>query len=532
MSQLSSIVDGLDVPCKREAAEEDATRTDSAAIERRIHEGVKDILDFLRKPEPARSFDAVERRLVSLVFALGRLFLAFFLAWKEEHLRVDLRCWEKRGFRRRRLQPKLLGTFFGKVRYWRTYMTDESGSGLYPLDLALGVNRDGFSLLVLDIAARLATAVSFDQVTGLMRLFLGWSPSKTSVEKMVLGLGKRTGEWFREAPPPVDDGEVLIVQVDSKATPTATETELQKRRGKRRPNPFPESPRHRGRDARRRRGPKARRNKGDKSKNGKAAHLVVMYTLRRGLAPDGKPALLGPRNRKVYASYTSKRHAFEVARREADKRGFPNGSDKLVQLISDGDEDLARLAKGFFPEAIHTLDVMHAMEYLWEAGGCLFKEGSRELATWVKKLEKLLYRGKVFQVLGELAAKLEAIPKTGPGNKGRRERLEKALNYLFERTEMMNYAWLKAQDLELSSGSVEGAVKHVIAKRFDNGSMRWIRERAEALLQLRCIEINGDWDVFIQYVYKKAHAAAVSQAEPQVILSLTPAPLPEKAKSA
>lgn len=535
MSQLGSIVDGLDLACKSEASEQDAWKTappESAGIERTIHEHVKDILEFLRKPDPTRSLDAIERGLVSLVFALGRLFLAFFLAWREEHSKAELRCWAKRGFRRRRLQSKHLGTFFGKVRYWRTYMTDESSSGLYPLDLALGISRDGFSLLVLDLAARLATVVSFDQVTVLMRLFLGWSPSKTSVEKMVLGLGKHTGEWFREAPPPADDGEVLIIQVDSKATPTATEAELQKRRGKRRPNPFPESPRHRGRDARRRRGPKPRRKKGDKSKNGKAAHLVVMYTLKRGLAPDGKPALLGPRNRKVYASYTSKRHAFEVARREANKRGFPNGSGKLVQLITDGDEDLERLGKEFFPEAIHTLDVMHAMEYLWEAGGCLFKEGSRELATWVKKLEKLLYRGKVFQVLGALAAKLDAIPKTGPGNKGRRERLEKALGYLYKRTEMMNYAWLKAQDLELSSGSVEGAVKHVIAKRFDSGSMRWIRERAEALLQLRAIEINGDWRAFIRSVHQKTTARARREAQAPVLLSLTAAPLPESAKSA
>ena len=37
-------------------------------------------------------------------------------------------------------------------------------------------------------------------------------------------------------------------------------------------------------------------------------------------------------------------------------------------------------------------------------------------------------------------------------------------------------------DLEVASGVVEGGVKHVIGKRFDNGSMRWIRERAEARL--------------------------------------------------
>jgi hypothetical protein len=45
----------------------------------------------------------------------------------------------------------------------------------------------------------------------------------------------------------------------------------------------------------------------------------------------------------------------------------------------------------------------------------------------------------------------------------------------------MNYGWLRRQDLELASGNGEGAVKNVIGKRFDNGGMRWICERAEAL---------------------------------------------------
>jgi hypothetical protein len=34
----------------------------------------------------------------------------------------------------------------------------------------------------------------------------------------------------------------------------------------------------------------------------------------------------------------------------------------------------------------------------------------------------------------------------------------------------------------------------------DRFSMRWIRERAAALLQLRCIEINGHWDAFVTSV--------------------------------
>ena len=67
----------------------------------------------------------------------------------------------------------------------------------------------------------------------------------------------------------------------------------------------------------------------------------------------------------------------------------------------------------------------------------------------------------------------------------------------------MDYKSLSEQDLEISSGAVEGAVNYVIEKRFNSGGMRWIKERAEALLQLRCIEVNGDWNEFIKFVHDK-----------------------------
>ncbi len=257
-----------------------------------------------------------------------------------------------------------------------------------------------------------------------------------------------------------------------------------------------------------------------------------MYTLRKAEDERGKKILLGPINRKFYGSYASRKHAVEVARREAQKRGFGRGSGKVVQVVSDGDEVLARLIRESFPEGIHTLDVIHVVEHLWEAGECLFKEGSRELTAWIEKMKALIYRGKALKVVGELEEALGRIPKTGPGNKGRRERLAKVRDYLFNRIDQMNYGWLRAHDLELASGSVEGAVKHVIAKRFDNGSMRWIRERAEALLQLRCIELNGDWEPFVGFVQDKVAQATTRERTSQRVLTWQPAPLPEARLSA
>jgi len=377
-------------------------------------------------------------------------------------------------------------------------------------------------MLLRSYAAKLATKMSYAQVVGVLSMFLRWSPCQKTIEEMVLGLGRHTQEWFEFMPAPQGDGDVLVILFDSKGTPTATDEELAKRRWARKPNAHRGSQRHRRKDARKRRGRKKRKKKGDKSKNAKMATIVVMYTLRR--AADG--TLEGPINKKVYASYAPKRHAFGIARREADKRGFTNDSNKLVQIVMDGDNDLDRYAQEFFPEAIRTIDVFHVTEYLWQAGACLYKEGSDEQEAWVESQKEALYDGRASDIVKELIDWLKRIPRKGPGNKGRRERLQQVINYLTKRLDKMDYKSLREQDLEISSGAVEGAVNHVIAKRFDCGGMRWIRERAEALLQLRCIDVNNDWDDFISYVHDKTSRRMQQEQKNFFLKSKTPASLP------
>lgn len=529
-NQAVSIKDPAGEFFKSEPVEQDEwkdTPAKSKHIKKRIHQRVKQLFDLLEKRRDPRSFDEVEKAVIPLIFTLGRLFLAYFLAWRHEHSERDCRKVHDKCYEKGDPQSRTVGTYFGRIRYWRTYLRRRGGGGgVYALDLALRLTKDGFSMLVMGISARLATLMPFDRVTELLVTFMLWSPSKTTVEKSVLGLGRYTNEWFREAPAPEDDGEVLVIQIDSKATPTATESELAKRRRKRRPNPYAGSPRHRGREKRRRRGSKPRRKKGDKSKNGKAATLVVIYTLKKATDDKGNPILKGPLNRKAYASYAPKRHAFAIARREADKRGFTQESGKMIQLVTDGDDDLENYAREYLPNAIHTLDLMHAMEYVWMAGRSLYREGSDELAKWAKRMKDLLYRGEAKKVVARIEKCLEKIPKTGPGNKKKRERVETAAGYLGKRVHMMNYDWLVAEDLEIASGSVEGAVNYVIATRFDNGGMRWIRERSEALLQLRCIAINGDWDAFISFVQDNVAAKTMEELERQTLLTTEESPLP------
>ena len=68
---------------------------------------------------------------------------------------------------------------------------------------------------------------------------------------------------------------------------------------------------------------------------------------------------------------------------------------------------------------------------------------------------------------------------------------------------MMCYGeWLE-QDLVIATGQVEGAVRHLVGERFDCAGMRWTQAKAEALLHLHCIELNSDWQKFVEWFQGK-----------------------------
>ncbi len=97
------------------------------------------------------------------------------------------------------------------------------------------------------------------------------------MEALVLGMGRDSSAYMEQIDGWSDEGEVLVIEVDGKATPTATVEELEKRRQKRDKKKSC-CKRHRNKNRRNCRTKKQRRKKGDKSKNGRSITLVVIYT--------------------------------------------------------------------------------------------------------------------------------------------------------------------------------------------------------------------------------------------------------------
>ncbi len=466
-------------------------------LQGQVHRRLDEIIAFcVKEPAPA-SFLDFETALLALLRSLGCLLIQ--LSLRARHDRLDPAGWKTRGYRvADPAAPRTLKTSCGPVAYVRAFLVPRHGGGpgVHPLDVALGLTRDGFSPLIIGWFCRLATRVSFQVASTLGEMFLGTAPPASTIEEWVLGLARPAYGYLSDGPLPEGEGDVLVIEIDGKAAPTATEQELARRRRPRAQHPrVCRCQRHRGRARRQRRGRRPRRKKGDKSKNGRSATLVVMYTLRR----DEEGRLHGPINKKVFGTFGSRKSALQWARTQATRRGFPPGTTKTVQILVDGETCLERRLRRLFRGATLTLDVRHAQEKLWEVGRLFHREGSAELRCWVEELEELLYKGHVRALLQRLEQELRGVSRRGPGTKEKRRVLKKVIDYLEDRVKLMDYGRLRKEDLVIATGVVEGAARYVVGERLDNSGMRWIEERAEAVLLLRCIEVNGDWETFMRW---------------------------------
>jgi Uncharacterised protein family (UPF0236) len=448
-----------------------------------------------------------EKELLSRIAVLGACLIRLFLTARLERLELSPYLQDGKYRPGDDYAERTLKTAYGEVTYGRHYLMPRGGgSGFFPLDVVLGLTRDRLSPWVMHWVARLATRMSFRAAQLVCKGVLSWAPATETIEQVVLGMGREAAPFLRHLAAPAKDGELLVIEVDGKCPPTATEAELAKRRGKRQPRHAKGCAwgcqRHRGKAKRRARGSKKRRKKGDKSKNGKEVVVVVMYTLRRG--DDGK--LHGPLNKKLYATFAGRKAAALWARAEATKRGFGPDTTQTVQIVLDGAKGLKHNLEPLFPKAIFTLDVYHVVEKLWALGHHFHAEGSKALQDWVEDLKVLVYGGKMKTLVKRLKRWLRQTPKHGPGTKGRRQALARLIGYLQPRLAMMRYREWVAQDLVIASGQVEGAVRHLVGERFDCAGMRWRQDKAEALLHLRCIELNHDWEKFVTWLQRKIQA--------------------------
>jgi hypothetical protein len=186
-------------------------------------------------------------------------------------------------------------------------------------------------------------------------------------------------------------------------------------------------------------------------------------------------------------------------------------------VLMDGQPSLWEEAEQALGEAprVEILDLLHATAHLWEAVHLFHAPGSALALKMMEFVVLALLWGMSEGVVNWLEA---AAVEVGL-SRGRRHPLTKICNYLRRHQARMHYDEYLAAGYPIASGVIEGACRHGVKDRMERAGMHWTVPGAQALLRLRCVALNGEWEAFLHSRVQQEttrlypHADLVDQAE-------------------
>ncbi|HEX3308165.1 MAG TPA: ISKra4 family transposase, partial [Streptosporangiaceae bacterium] len=141
------------------------------------------------------------------------------------------------------------------------------------------------------------------------------------------------------------------------------------------------------------------------------------------------------------------------------------------------------------------IDFVHVLEYLWKAAWTLFYPGDRDAETWVADRARTILTGRAVDAAATIRHQADEA-----GFRGReRAGADEAAAYLTRKAPYLNYATALANGWQIATGIIEGAARHLIKDRMDITGARWSTPGAQAILRLRAVIANGDFDEYWQW---------------------------------
>jgi len=209
-----------------------------------------------------------------------------------------------------------------------------------------------------------------------------------------------------------------------------------------------------------------------------------------------------PTDKRVWASVKKQprlviREAFDEAlRRDPDKKR------RWIVLV-DGDpkplRSVKKEAKRASVKVTLLLDIVHVMEYVWDAARALFGESNAKAERWVADRLLALLTGRsggdVARTIRWWAARAKKLDDQA------RRAIECTCGYLADRTRtrLMGYQDALRDGLPIATGVIEGACRYLVKDRMARTGARWSLTGAEAILRLRALRASGDFDAYWQF---------------------------------
>lgn len=181
---------------------------------------------------------------------------------------------------------------------------------------------------------------------------------------------------------------------------------------------------------------------------------------------------------------------------------FTDQFEPLVDIVSSLDERLVFVCDGApwiwnwiaacYPKATQILDFYHAVEHLGRLAGDWFKDKS-ERKQWLAKQKVLLLNDGVSKVV-------QNIEHLNGGTTKAKKTRDSTRSYINNNKQRMLYKTYTDRGLCIGSGAIESAHRVVLQKRLKQSGQRWTIEGAQKIIDLRVINMNGQWGKVIDKI--------------------------------
>jgi hypothetical protein len=447
------------------------------------------VLSMVTSPEAATAtLDQMERSVLRQILRLGLKLLKLFVQMRvaaETHkpLRVGRKRWTYHS-----QKDRDYFSFFGKLTFARAYFHSKRYGGTCPLDEALSLPEHCYSDLLMESAELLAVEGSYAKGLQVLVRLLGLDVSEAAVETAAGEQAHGVEAFYSQQSPPLaaEEGVLLVAQADGKGVPMVRPADEET------PKPV-------------------RRGKGAKKSRKKEAIATSLYTIdryartaqdvmaalfRRETEPKERPK---PCGKRVFASLDGKAAALERLARWAEQRDGKHIRDRVA--LTDGSPALQAKTQSHLSGFTLVLDILHVNNHLWKAGTALYGETNPARDTWVETQlgELLASHGKT--VIRRLEKHQHGVAPKGAAGRA----LRQVTHYLRQNLPYMDYATYLRRGWPIGTGVVEGTCRHLVKDRMELSGMRWTVPGAEAILALRAVNENGDWEAFHTFRRTERH---------------------------
>jgi hypothetical protein len=259
-----------------------------------------------------------------------------------------------------------------------------------------------------------------------------------------------------------------------------------------------------------------RLSKGEKRGKKKEAVVTAIYTIEpyKRAPEDILSALLAndnanikiintkrpvPAGKEVRATMDGKDVAFEYITDKVEKREGKHIKHRVA--LTDGAPSLQDKVHDYLPSFTLVLDIIHASEYIWDAANAYLGEKNPGRIQWVGSQLLKILSGETKDVIKTL----EDIVENESLSKTREKIIRKTIGYYERNLPYMQYNKYLKKGWPIGTGVIEGACGHLVKDRMECAGMKWKKDGAQFILDLRAVRLNKDWDEYQLYYQNTQH---------------------------